>query len=130
MRPPHRVRMQAQPQPRAATPVHRVGLRSLTQAGAAGVRLSNTDPVTISNIDPWAIKGRNPRKIGQMGGTSGEIRGRSKIEAYLKYANEVEGYGDLFLSHNPDPRNKKLCKSLMVQDPDAGEWVLWYRLHT
>ena len=28
------------------------------------------------------------------------------------------------------PKNKKLCKELMVQDPDYGEWVLRFRLHT
>ncbi len=65
-----------------------------------------------------------------MGGTSGEVRGRSKIDAYLKYAGEVEGFGDTFQDHDPDPRDKKLCKRLMVQDPETGEWVLSYRLHT
>ena len=65
-----------------------------------------------------------------MGGTSGEVRRQSKIEAYLKFAEEVEGFGETFQEHNPDPRNKKLCKRLMVQDPVTGEWVLHFHLHT
>lgn len=65
-----------------------------------------------------------------MGGVTGQFRDTSKIKAYLKYAEEVDAFGDLFGSRNPDPRNKKLCKKLMIQDPDTGEWVLNYRLHT
>ncbi len=65
-----------------------------------------------------------------MGGMSGEVRERSKIDAYLNYAEQVEGFGDTFQDHAPDPRNKKLCKRLMVQDPDTGEWVLYFHLHT
>lgn len=65
-----------------------------------------------------------------MGGMTGEVRGQSKIGAYLKYAEQVEGFGDTFQDHNPDPRNKKLCKRCMIQDPDTGEWVLYYHLHT
>ncbi len=61
---------------------------------------------------------------------SGEVRGPSKIDAYLNYAEQVEGLGDTFQSHDPDPRNKKLCKRLMVQDPGTGEWVLHIHLHT
>lgn len=64
-----------------------------------------------------------------MGGQSGEIRSKSKIEAYLKYERFVEGVGEIFESRNP-PKNKKLCKKLMVWDPDTGEWVLYYYLHT
>ena len=51
-----------------------------------------------------------------MGGMINEVRGSSKIET--------------FQCHNPDPKYKKLCKSLMKQDPDTGEWVLVSRLHT
>lgn len=65
-----------------------------------------------------------------MGGMINEVRGSSKIETYLKYAELVEGYGETFQCHNPDPKYKKLCKSLMKQDPDTGEWVLVSRLHT
>ena len=65
-----------------------------------------------------------------MGGTSGEARGASKIEAYLNYVDRVEGWGDTFQSHSPNPQNKKLCKRQMVQDPATGEWVLHYHLHT
>lgn len=65
-----------------------------------------------------------------MGGMINEVRGSSKIETYLKYAELVDGYGETFQSHNPDPKYKKRCKSLMKQDSETGEWVLRYRLHT
>lgn len=65
-----------------------------------------------------------------MGGTSGEIRGRSKIEVYLKYVEEVESCADTFGDRHPDPKYKKRCKELMAQDPETGEWVLPYHLHT
>ena len=60
------------------------------------------------------------------GGGSGPVEDRD----VLKYVAEVEGFGDMFQEHDPDPRNKKKCKSLMVQDPETGEWVLRYHLHT
>ena len=63
-----------------------------------------------------------------MGGVINEVRGSSKIETYLKYAELVDGYGETFQSHNP--KYKKLCKNLMKQDPETGEWVLVFRLHT
>ena len=65
-----------------------------------------------------------------MGGMTNEVRGSSKIETYLKYAGLVDGYGETFQFHNPDSKNKKLCKSLMKQDSETGEWVLPFRLHT
>jgi len=65
-----------------------------------------------------------------MGGMTGKIRGKSKIEVYLKYVEVVEGYGETFQEHDPDPKYKKNCKSLMEWDPDAGEWALHYHLHT
>jgi len=65
-----------------------------------------------------------------MGGLSGQIRGKSKIEVYLKYKEEVERLRGLFEDHRPDPSFKKFCKSLMFQDPSTGEWVLDYHLHT
>ena len=65
-----------------------------------------------------------------MGGTYGEIRGDSKIEVYLNYVEEVERLGDIFLSRYPDPKHKKVCKKSIDWDPDAGEWVLYYHLHT
>ena len=65
-----------------------------------------------------------------MGGANGEIRAQSKIETYLKYVEKIESWGDTFQDHYPDPRYKSLCKRLMVQDPDSGEWVLHYHLHT
>ncbi len=65
-----------------------------------------------------------------MGGMSGEIRGRSKGATYANYLEEVESLGDTFQEHHPDPKLKKDCKRLMVQDPDTGEWILHYHLHT
>ena len=65
-----------------------------------------------------------------MGGMTGEVRGRSKIEAYLEYAALVEGFGDTFQDRDPDPDYKKLCKREMSQDPSTGEWVLRFHLHT
>jgi hypothetical protein len=60
-------------------------------------------------------------------GINGEIRGKSKAEVYRKYAAAVDGQGANFLDHNPDAKLKKVCKSLMRQDPETGEWVLRYR---
>ena len=65
-----------------------------------------------------------------MGGLTDEVRGSSKIETYLKYAELVEGFGGVFQDHHPNPEHKKLCKKEMVQDPTTGEWVLRFYLHT
>ena len=65
-----------------------------------------------------------------MGGENGFVRGRSKAETYQKYLDMVEGFGTTFTTHLPDPAHKKRCKELMVQDPETGEWVLHYHLHT
>lgn len=65
-----------------------------------------------------------------MGGLSGQIRGKSKIETYLKYKEQVEQWEGLFEDQQPDPKFKKHCKSLMFQDSSTGEWVLNYHLHT
>ena len=65
-----------------------------------------------------------------MGSTSGEIRGKSKIETYLKYTEEIEAVGNIFQDQHPDPRYKKECKRLMKQDPKSGEWVLRFHFHT
>ena len=64
-----------------------------------------------------------------MGALRGMVRGTSKAKAYQEYADLIEAHGDTFLDHRP-PKNKKLCKSLMHQDPDTGDWILDYRLHT
>jgi len=63
-----------------------------------------------------------------MGGTYGEIRGRSKIDVYLEYTELIEN-GPME-SGIPDPQYKKYCKKMMEWDPDTEEWVLHYRLHT
>lgn len=66
----------------------------------------------------------------RMGGRTDEVRGQSKGEAYANYVSVVEGYGDTFQDHDPDPRYKKVCKAQMVQDPNTGEWVLTFHFHT
>ena len=65
-----------------------------------------------------------------MGGTVGEVRGRSKAEVYYRYRELVDDFGDTFLDRYPDPNGKRECKRLIVQDPDTGDWVLHYHLHT
>ena len=65
-----------------------------------------------------------------MGGLNGQIKGKSKIEVYLKYKEKVEHLEGIFEEKHPDPKFKKYCKSLMFQDPSTGEWVLNYHLHT
>lgn len=65
-----------------------------------------------------------------MGGTRGQVRGKSKIETYLAYVDLVEANAETFLDRNPDPAFKKFCKHEMVQDVETGEWVLHYHLHT
>ena len=67
------------------------------------------------------------RQFMIVGGMNSEIRGKSKAGAYRKYAAAVDREGQNFLDHNPDAKHKKLCKSLMQQDPETGEWVLRYR---
>jgi hypothetical protein len=85
---------------------------------------------------PGDLKSRSPlfyrRKVegGRMGGMTDEVRGRSKIGTYLKYVKLTEGFGETFQDRDPDPRYKKVCKREMVQDPDTGEWVLHFHLHT
>jgi len=63
-----------------------------------------------------------------MGGAVGEIRGKSKIEVYLKYREIAEN--ENFQTRIPDPKKKKYCKKEMVWDPETEEWVLYYHLHT
>ena len=65
-----------------------------------------------------------------MGGMHGEIKDASKIQVYLDYLGLIERVRGTFDSRDPDPRYKKECKRQMVWDPDTGEWVLLYRLHT
>ena len=62
-----------------------------------------------------------------MGGVTNAIWGKSKIDVYLQYAELTEDWDG---SAHPDPKCKKYCKSQMIQDPNTGEWVLRYHLHT
>ena len=60
-----------------------------------------------------------------MGGMSGSVRGKSKIETYLKYKEIAENH----ILPDPFPRlNKKVCKAAMVWDPRTEEWVLHFHL--
>ena len=63
-----------------------------------------------------------------MGGSIGEVRGRSKIETYLEYESLIEKGSEG--SWDPRPAAKKECKRQMRKDPDTGEWILAYRFHT
>lgn len=65
-----------------------------------------------------------------MGGTHGEVRGKSKIATYLKYTEIVEHAKGIMDDAHPNPKYKKDCKKQMVQDPETGEWILQYHLHT
>ena len=65
-----------------------------------------------------------------MGGMRGEVRGVSKSETYRRYLDQVEKHEHMLPDQYPDPVYKKFCKKQMVQDPDTGEWVLHYHLHT
>ena len=66
-----------------------------------------------------------------MGGVHGEIRGKSKAEVYYKYVELVEQTKEMMGTCIPDPKYKKsLKKENIVMDPETGEWVLLYRLHT
>jgi hypothetical protein len=49
-----------------------------------------------------------------MGGASDEIRGDSKKTVYRKYVERVAGWEEC--SWSPDPKCKKYCKRVMVQD--------------
>lgn len=62
-----------------------------------------------------------------MGGSSGEIRGKTKIETYLRYAEQAEKQEG---SWHPPVQNKKECKRLMEKDPGTGEWILRFHWHT
>jgi len=63
-----------------------------------------------------------------MGGVNGEIRGKSKIDVFLKY-QEI-GRNEMFETRIPDPDHKKKCKASMEWDSESEEWVLRYHLHT
>jgi hypothetical protein len=65
-----------------------------------------------------------------MGSFRGQIRGISKIDVYLKYVAEIKKWNGTFNSHNPDAKYKKVCKNLMEQDSESGEWILRYHFHT
>ena len=63
-----------------------------------------------------------------MAGGNGSVRGKSKIETYLRYVETAEANGDW--SSIPDARHKKACEKAMTWDPDVEEWVLHFHLHS
>ena len=70
-----------------------------------------------------------------MGGTSGEVGGKTKLETYQKYVEECRswaGGGENFddFSQDPNPKHKKVCYKEMVWNPNRKEWDLSYHLHT
>jgi len=52
-------------------------------------------------------------------GASGELRGKTRIEVYLRYQGLRQ---DDSWDWHPD--NKKDTKKAMFRDPQTGEWVL------
>jgi len=59
-----------------------------------------------------------------MGGYGGEVRGKTKIETYLRYVDKCEEWD---LAHSPEPKHKKYCKKAMVWDEQRREWILEFR---
>jgi len=64
-----------------------------------------------------------------MGGTGGEIRGKTKLEVYKRFRAEVNRaeieaatglYMDAGIGTKPELYRK------MGKDPETGEWVLYY----
>jgi hypothetical protein len=75
----------------------------------------------------WRHKERTDAIIHNMGGASGEVSGKTKIETYQRYIEQAEKMEG---SWDPPPRLKKICKSLMEKDADTGEWILRYHWHS
>jgi hypothetical protein len=66
-----------------------------------------------------------------MGGESGEVRGKTKIETYVKYVEYCESWaGGAGCTQCPESSYKKVCYKEMQWDPAREEWVLQYHLHT
>ncbi len=59
-----------------------------------------------------------------MGGYGGTVKGKSKIETYLRYKEKCEEWD---LDRHPDPKCKKFCKKSMIWDDARKEWVLEFR---
>lgn len=59
-------------------------------------------------------------------GTGGEVRGKTKIQTYIKYKERCESWPG---SHAPDPDGKKYCYKCMEWDDRREEWVLPYFWH-
>jgi hypothetical protein len=67
-----------------------------------------------------------------VGGISHEVRGRTKIETWLKFTKVkreiLERYEDSM--HLRWPSSKKEAYEQMTKDASTGEWVLRYNFHT
>ncbi len=66
-----------------------------------------------------------------MGGMNGEVRGRTKIETWLKFQKERRKIRARFEGlHLRWPSNKREALEQMQKDDTTGEWVLEYNFHT
>jgi hypothetical protein len=65
-----------------------------------------------------------------VGGIRNQVRGRTKIETWLKFQKvkrEILGRYEMVCRW---PANKKEAYGQMEEDPETGEWVLEYNFHT
>lgn len=60
-----------------------------------------------------------------MGGVTLEVRGKNKGQTFARFLEKAKDnpLPDIY----PDPKNKKMCKRMMKQDPETGDWVLLFR---
>jgi hypothetical protein len=68
-------------------------------------------------------------KGGSMGGTGGEIRGKTKLETYKRFRaevnrSEVEAATGLYMDAGNGTKQDLYAK--MGKDEKTGEWVLYY----
>jgi hypothetical protein len=61
-----------------------------------------------------------------MGGMGDEVRGRTKIETWLRFKRENRSDEPPYEMTLDWPRNKKETYEMMQKDADTGEWVLRY----
>ena len=61
-----------------------------------------------------------------MGGIRDEVRGRTKIETWLRFKKENRSDEPPYGMTLDWPRNKKEAYEMMRKDDDTGEWVLSY----
>jgi hypothetical protein len=61
-----------------------------------------------------------------MGGIQGEVRGRTKIETWLRCKKEHRSDEPPYGMKLDWPRTKREAYEIMQKDFDAGEWILRY----